>query len=461
MSGFGQGQRYGQSSEGGGASFDHYKPNFKTTWQRPKEEFSRVSTGAITRADLSEDQVRAYDEIVNWAIGVKTGAVTKRQLSLGGLAGTGKTTLLAAIAATLGQQFNIAFAAYTGKAANVLKGKLQALGVGGVYCGTIHGLIYGPVVHDHTDMVNPCQLTEDECPKFGTVVRWDKQPALEASLVVVDEASMIGTDMWNDLVSYGIPILAVGDHGQLPPIGESVTNLMLNPDLRLEKIHRQAEGNPILALAHFLRNGGDIKKFRTSDARIRYVPSAMSTLDRIPKDASQLNEFVVLCHKNTTRVSVNALARTARGFSGPLPDPGDLVICLRNAKKTIWNGMRGVFVQGDYAPERLDKYQQFTGRVRFPEEGFEIEGYMSQFQYGRDKTFNRPLDIPGVRRWADVGLLFDYGYTLTVHKSQGSTYKEVTVIPEGSLRVMSPDERVRWNYTAVTRASHFLNIVRT
>ena len=93
-------------------------------------------------------------------------------------------------------------------------------------------------------------------------------------LIIVDEASMVDDMMIRDLRSFGVPILAVGDHGQLPPVG-GVGSLMKNPNLRLEQIHRQAEGNPIIALSKMMREEGRLPESMPGDAvrfeRLRFV----------------------------------------------------------------------------------------------------------------------------------------------------------------------------------------------
>ena len=65
---------------------------------------------------------------------------------------------------------------------------------------------------------------------------------------------MISDNMFRTLQARGVPILAVGDHGQLPPVRDSGT-LMKIPTLRPEQIHRQAEGSPIVALSRRVQRG--------------------------------------------------------------------------------------------------------------------------------------------------------------------------------------------------------------
>ena len=180
--------------------------------------------------NLSRDQKKALEAIMAWRKKPK-----KQYITLGGYAGTGKTTLMAVLRKKIGQQATdkkkrVAFVSYTGKAARVLRGKLMAEKAmeDNDSVGTIHSLIYSPITNDKKEIVG-----------------WEKKEKVETDLIVVDEASMVDSSIWADLLSYNVPIVAAGDHGQLPPIRGSF-NLMEKPDLLLEEIHRQAADNPII-----------------------------------------------------------------------------------------------------------------------------------------------------------------------------------------------------------------------
>jgi exodeoxyribonuclease-5 len=169
---------------------------------------------------LTNQQAEALSAIGAWLKASKDGG--KQYLTLGGYAGTGKTTLLAALRRVLRSNMptvKVGFVAYTGKAALVLRHKLveDKILQPGDSISTLHGLMY------YSDS------GKSESPK------WRKRESLKVDLVVVDEASMVSEEIWNDLISFGRPVLAVGDHGQLPPIGNNF-NLMLEPDLKLDKI---------------------------------------------------------------------------------------------------------------------------------------------------------------------------------------------------------------------------------
>ena len=156
---------------------------------------------------------------------------SERFVTLGGYAGTGKTTCVNTIVKALeNKKYKFAVCAYTGKATNVLRRK-------GIEAATIHSTIYRTEKNLETNEVY-----------------WTRKPWHEFSHdgFIIDEASMVGEDIHKDLLSFGLPILYVGDHGQLEPVG-SKFNLMQNPNYRLEKIHRNA--GEIAHFAEHLRKG--------------------------------------------------------------------------------------------------------------------------------------------------------------------------------------------------------------
>src|SRR5688572_5564127 len=127
-------------------------------------------------------------------------------VTLGGYAGTGKTTLISLIRKELhtsNKLIKVGFASYTGKAARVLKTKLKE--ASSIYpqdsVGTIHSLIYSPITNDRQEIIG-----------------WQKKDEIDRDLIIIDEASMVDELIWNHLISYKTPIIVVGDHGQLPPI---------------------------------------------------------------------------------------------------------------------------------------------------------------------------------------------------------------------------------------------------
>lgn len=374
---------------------------------------------------LSPDQQAAHDAVLAWHRGPRSaGTQTK---TMGGLAGTGKTTTIGAIVASLRVAHPglvVAFCAYTGKASLILERKLTAAGVlNGDYVGTIHRLIY--------------RVCTD---KATGKARFERVNSLGVDLIVVDEASMVGDAIYKDLLSFGLPILAVGDHGQLPPI-EGAFNLMAAPQVRLEHIHRQAAGNPIIQMSMRAREGQGI--LCGDYGTVRKVPRRPLP-ELVAKYAADFDAAdVVLCGTNATRVALNALLRARRGYTGG-PKAGERVICLRNQAETgLMNGLCGTLT----AIHIEEGFRYAEASVAL-DGGGTWEGTLRLDQFGAPKTiqvFDREV------------ALFDHGYCLTVHKSQGSENKHVILIDEcGWLEL---EQQRRWRYTGMTRASERLLII--
>lgn len=397
--------------------------------------------------ELSPDQQVVFDQLSAWIKKPKSKLIT-----LGGFAGCGKSTLISLLASEKACQQRIAFCALTGKAANVLRHKLEASGVNFTThsCGTIHRLMYTPKVN----------------PVTGAITGWKRRPFLDASIIILDEASMVPGDVFDDLKSYGLPILAVGDHGQLPPVRGNFS-LMQDPQLRLEKIHRQAEDNPIIMLSKAVREAGQLRRDMADGNHVRFLgyDSAMEELSARFKDTDgrALFDIAVITYTNKTRCALNSRIRLIRhGHVPDGPKTGEQVICLRNAllpddkERSIFNGMRGLITK--VTPSKHTHFAE----IELPDDGLDIKGDLSRHQFGRDKTFASLEEFHNYglkpNSWHTCGLLFDYGYSLTVHKAQGSGFDDVILFYERPGMVQEPEFR-RWLYSATTRSSNRLTII--
>jgi exodeoxyribonuclease-5 len=386
---------------------------------------------------LSPDQKQVLVAIIDW--------YKKRPsqfLTVGGYAGTGKTTLLAMFRRVLLKaqpSVKIAFCAFTGKASRVLAATLAEHKVMSKLdkVSTIHSLIYAP-----------------EADSQGRVTNWYKRHSIEYDLIVVDEASMVDQSIWQDLLSYKIPILAVGDHGQLPPIGGSF-NLMSEPELRLEKIHRQAEANPIIHLSMVARETGKIEVgaygggVRKLD---RYDSATNAEVEEMLRQ-----ENMVLSGYNFSRIELNKQMRLYRDYESQRPQLGDKLICLKNNwKKGIYNGMVGVITSITSVEGKDGDVHWYRVELDIEDGEFLYEGKISAHQFNYPKT----LDEYGSLTYRQLGDLFDFGYALTVHKAQGSQAKSVLLFEERNKHMSDEDWR-RWLYTGITRAQKRLTIVGT
>ena len=251
----------------------------------------------------SSEQAAALDKVGSW---LRAGE--PQVFRLFGYAGVGKTTLARHIAEDA--KGDAVFAAFTGKAALVMRSK------GCVGASTIHALIY--------------RATEgaEGAPTFTLNL---DGPASRAGLIVIDECSMVDAELGRDLLSFGKPILVLGDPAQLPPVKGGGFFTEAEPDVMLTQIHRQAEDNPIIRLSQIVRNGGEI-------AYGAYGESQVIRREEI-EPQMVLSAEQVLVGLNRTRRLYNQRIRTLRGLAEPLPVAGDKLVCLRNDRsKGLING---------------------------------------------------------------------------------------------------------------------------
>jgi ATP-dependent exoDNAse (exonuclease V) alpha subunit len=268
-------------------------------------------------------------------------------------------------------------------------------------------------------------------------------------LIIIDEASMVDSVIWKHLISYNIPIIAVGDHGQLPPIGGSF-NLMQVPQLTLEEIHRQARQNPIIGLSIQAREHGFIRPGRYGEGVIKYAKDDLDKNDRLEELLQNYSkETLILCGYNKTRKKLNNHIRQMQGFESIEPLEGDRVICLRNNHEAdIYNGMLGTILSIE-----AHSSDWFFTRISMDLEARTYEGLISSEQFNSDTALNFTERRGKTMR----GDLFDFGYALTVHKAQGSQASRVVLLEERFPK-MTDDEWRRWLYTGVTRAESELFI---
>jgi exodeoxyribonuclease-5 len=366
-------------------------PTYRLRWP-----FDQKQTGNGMSIELTPEQRHVIDSVTR---GVKT---RKSIQKIAGFAGTGKSTLVKTLQNNV-PEFKVA--AYTGKAVDVLKQK-------GVAATTIHSLIYEP----RTDA-------------YGNV-EFSLKESLDCNGVIVDEASMVSKEIYKDLSSFNIPVIYVGDHGQLPPVSGSDFNVMEYPDYKLEEIHRNA--GDIAHFANHIRQGLDPHAFPKSD-RIVFLPSTKSEV------LSEVDQ--VICAYNSTRVQLNAQIRAKLGHkSSSIVAAGEKVMCLRNNKKIgIFNGMQGV-VRNHYF-ERGRLYIDFDSTIFYPR--LEVD----------PTSFN--CEKPSFGYDADSPHPFEYAYAVTAHKSQGSQWDTICVVEQKCKNW----DHIRWFYTSVTRAVSKVYIV--
>jgi exodeoxyribonuclease-5 len=383
----------------------------------------------VPTKDPTSAQAAVLAEIRDWL----TSPHAPQWRYLAGAAGTGKTFLASLVAEMLPPGETL-FAAFTGKAAGVLRSK----GCAGAM--TLHQLIYRPTETRGAD------------GKYSTTFApREDSPVAEARLIILDEVSMINATMAQDLLSFGAKVLVLGDPYQLPPVSGEGYFTKKDPHWLLTEVHRQAAESGILRLATDIREGRGIVDPRS------YGPEAVViSMEEAGEHEAELLDWAtqadgqIIVGTHRLRHYFNNLARSRAGFSGPLPRAGDSLVCLQNDhRRGLLNG--GLWtVIADAEPSGTDSASVFMQSVDDRSAIMNVDCWTHDFE-GREKEFE---NLPWSTRSRRARLT--YGYALTCHKSQGSEFSNVLLMDESSA---FRDDAARWLYTAITRASQKLVVV--
>lgn len=379
-----------------------------------------------------------------------------------GYAGTGKTTLAQYLAENIDGE--VLFGAYTGKAAHVLKTK------GCDNAATIHSMIYhsrdksrarlkvmqeqledllkqliDARVNDIDQHPKVRQLRKDikdeaenaDQPMF---IRNEDSVVKDAALIIIDECSMVDARMGEDLLSFGTPVLVLGDPAQLPPVGGAgYFTENVRPNVMLTEIHRQAGESPIIRMATKTRNQEFLEVGDYGNSRVVAKGTKMDPEETLSYDQ-------ILVGKNVTRFATNDKIRRLKGIDDPYPIVGDRLVCLRNNSELgLLNG--AIFHVSDITGV-MDQKVFMSVQPEDSIVSVEVSAHEHHFLGKGDQLGWYE------KREANE---FDYGYGLTVHKSQGSQWDTVCVLDES---YCFRKDKWRWLYTAITRAAEEVTVVR-
>lgn len=347
---------------------------------------------------------------------------------ISGYAGSGKSSIIKYFIENNNLMNKTRFVTYTGKASLVLQHK-------GLPATTIHKLIYNTYKNYKTG-------------KFYFKLKRELDEDIQ--LIVIDEVSMVPMNLLIDLSSFKIPMICLGDPGQLEPIGLD-NGLLQSPNIFLDEIHRQAQDNSIIRLSMLARENKELP--------LIYDDPFVKVIKRSDVNMGMLTwADQILCSKNVTRKHINDEMREQLGFVGEFPSKGDKVICLHN----YWD-----FLNEDEFPLINGTIGKVTNVFEGKDSGILKHRFVIDFQsdyspyeyYGIDldtNIFKGFAPILNNSRNKKMIYEFDFGYAITVHKSQGSSYEKVLVYEE-YLKVAT---HARLLYTAITRASEKLIVVK-
>ncbi len=358
---------------------------------------------------------------------------------------THNTTLIRYFIERLGLPYSsVMFVAFMGKAASQMARN-------GLPAKTIHSAIYDYREKIARDEDNKIIFKANGKPKLVPYFELKDHLSKKIKLIVVDEGSMVEEKVCKDLLSFGLPVIVLGDLNQLPPVfGKPY--FLSNPDIILRQIMRQTEGNPIIWLSQQVLSNRDLKVgVYGNSAVIR------------KKDISEFyfkNSDIILTGTNRLRYNINNYIRSEIKNIKKLEYPhiGEKVICRKNNWSEsidnniyLTNGTTG-FVDYIYRDSFNGKTMKMDFRPDFSKKVFRN----IEFDY------NHMYAVPGGlnNKETPMGYLYDkmeYAYAITTHSSQGSQWGNVLYLHEDFMR--DPEDRKKLLYTAITRAQESIVVV--
>lgn len=391
---------------------------------------------------LNGGQEELIERLLNWWKAYQSGNRIMNHpqwFAYSGAAGTGKTTCIEEFINRIGlDDSEYMCCAYVGKAVlNLQRHNLPAC--------TIHSLIYTPII-DQIPLEG--MFTADGKQKYKMVFRFILKEKLEENLrlIIVDEATMVNNDLRDKLLSFGLPIVFIGDMNQLPPIF-GISEVMMYPDYCLTQIMRQSENDPIVILSQMVLHDEEIPlgKFGLSEV----VPDYDITLD-------SLDEFgMMLCAKNATRDKLNKhIIHDLLRRPDDAPFIGAKVVNRQNDWDhavdgvSLTNGLIG-YITNFTKRASYNGYYKIDFRPDFMTGEFEdlkIDKAYFHMDYAERKNF-------GISKYNK----FEFAYWITTHISQGSEANSVLFLDE---HMWDRELTQKLQYTAITRAKERIVIIK-
>ena len=406
-----------------------------------------------------EERISSLSDDQEHAIKVAKGFVNcnggNHHIVIGGVAGSGKSSIIPYMInevggtplTAFGDTGDVAVCAYTGKAVMNLKRK------GMPYACTLHSFLYDT-------------RFEDDPSTRGTKIVHIPRPEFffrGIRLLIVDEASMVNREMYEFIESLPFKTIYIGDHFQLPPVNDDF-NIMERPDIRLERIHRQNEGNPIVMLADMARHGKEIP--------LGIYGSSKVTRTFHASDLQRYDE--VITWTNSVKDMANNAIRQSKGLQKDVPQMDDKMIVRVNYRpKNVYNGQIVYLMShptlragGGWNVEFVDELAyndpfimaqtnettKAIASIHLPKEELAKFRAMRQGVMSKSDFFNMKKSNP-------YQIHLDWGYAITCHAAQGTSWKNVAVLLEDRMKwVMDRNEMNRWIYTAITRAEESVTI---
>lgn len=397
----------------------------------------------MTIDDLTEDQKKAFENIKTWVNDF--GIESETYYTLSGKAGSGKTVLVNFIIQYFKNELklDVVATATTNKAVKVLKEKIHNF----YNFKTIHSLLnIKPVRQGSKEVFKP--------------VDWNKSDITQYDVVIIDEASMISEELLEIIKAQTstseMKVLFVGDSAQLQPINEDTSKCFAYDGSQLNEIVRY--GDIIANVADKVRN---VNLDNVSFNDILHPPTirninVQEALEEFQAFKEDLNNIRLLCWTNARVHYWNKVLRTAHyGYEPKKPFiKGDTVLandaCEAHGRIVMMNKEEGVITgvddQGEYYILEIKKEMGGTCYVNVIKDEFKTKLKKTLQEHAESKQWRKFWSLK--KFYHDIR----HCYAMTIHSSQGSTFKKVILHKNDIDKNRDPKNRNQLVYVGITRA---------
>lgn len=420
---------------------------------------------------LNEQQIECLEQISNFLINK-----TERVFTLMGYAGTGKTTITKVLLKWIDNHFKFYDYAVT---APTHRAKCVIELLSGEKAKTLHSLL-GLMPNLDVEKLNIKNL------KFNS----KKKATMPLNLLIVDEASQVN-DLLNDIIfekstNASCQVLYIGDKAQLKPVEQNHTSSVFEYEHKYEltKVERQKDGNPLGSILFDIRNNHTFKtdifpfvdNLNSKNEGLiclnksgEFLQQATIGLNNVINQNNFLHSRI-LTFTNDRSALYNKLIRKKLGFSEKEYSQYELLMGFANVghnefsdglinsndyiitnkpllinkrlgsstikgynvdltstdKKTSLNQF---IISTENSQEVISELAEYIENVRLSaifEKNYKIAGRLWRDYYTICDSFLSSMDLIYDNRVIKSKSI-DYGYSITIHKSQGGTFNTVYV----------------------------------
>ena len=403
----------------------------------------------------------------------------ENRLLIKGSAGVGKTFMVKVLIEQLGiDHWSTICSAPTHKAVAVIREKVGM----SVSFTTIHSALKMKRRIDHK---GDWSFKPSFSPNYP--------PLQNIKYLIIDEASMISQELLAYIEEFAskekVTVIFLGDSKQLNPVDEEDSPVFQAeyPTVELTEIVRQGAGNPIIELSRNLKAINSNINNLIDEKGFVYTRNKGKIIEELAR-VNGTDEFKYLSYTNQDVNAMNKLVRKAiygdpakieKGetmvFNAPYGEDYstneeilvETVQVLEEEYLYKRTSMSDTQWKREGAKEEDNPYQKVKLKVYLINETIPVIHEDSEAKLKevsselRSNCKAKLLDWPEFYNFVEQFADLKYNHALTIHKSQGSTYKQAVINLTNINFNRKAKEKERLLYTAVTRASDLLIIYQS